>query len=393
MKHKTEALPALTSIRGVAAVGVVLFHLRDSYSGQTNWLEFFSRGSMGVDLFFVLSGFILAHVYGNFNGQAPAKLDWHRFIVARVARIYPLHLVTLLAMLMLVMTWPAFARRYEDYTSTFSFVLNLLLIQNWGLIRVSWNIPSWSISAEWLMYLLFPLLAMPRFWTTASSSKLLALMFIIVSAQLTLVHYKGWNDYGGMALGGMSRVLFEFSLGFAARHYWNRVDPGPTLALNSAQIAFATGLLVCTAFEPLWFCFVPLAAALICTLACRDAVLSRILSVAPLVYLGEISYSLYMWHWLILNSANTANAPSWLEGWSERYAVDVSAAAQLAVTIFAAVLSYHFLEQPCRQAIMAGQSKWRSARKLSIAEPSASNSVDSNLPRALKPTKRPTSDG
>jgi peptidoglycan/LPS O-acetylase OafA/YrhL len=229
-------------------------------------------------------------------------------------------------------------------------VLNLALLQNWGLIRASWNIPSWSISAEWLMYLLFPLLAMPRFWNAASASKLFVTMVVIVAAQTFLVLAKGWTDYGGMSLGGMTRVVFEFLLGYAAWHFNSRIAPRATPLFNLVQLAIACGLMASVLVNAIWLAFVPFAAALICTLGNRDAALSKGLATKPLVYLGEISYSLYMWHWLVLNVANTADLPKWL-GPAE-HAAALATLVQLMLVLMVAAVSYRFIEQPCRKSIV-----------------------------------------
>src|SRR5688572_11994062 len=149
---------SLTSLRFFAALAVVAFHYMRAFpAGAGAAAALTAKGYLAVDFFFILSGFILAHVY------LPAiEQDAFRardFYAKRLARIYPVHFVT--AMVAVVMF--AAAEKMEIPGRDFSFhdlFANLLLVHGWGVSDdLSLNKPSWSISAEWFAYLLFPLLA------------------------------------------------------------------------------------------------------------------------------------------------------------------------------------------------------------------------------------------
>ena len=179
-------IPALTGLRGVGAVWVVSLHLTLGSS-----IPIVSRGDLGVDLFFILSGFILTRVHmSDFDGgYSIAKFG--RFLLLRLARIYPLHLFTLFVFGAIVLALPDFTDRYEhpEYFSWQQFIATALLVQNWRMGLVSaWNSPSWSLSAEWLAYIAFPvsifLASVPRweFKPVVAMAALLAMMFLCTAA-------------------------------------------------------------------------------------------------------------------------------------------------------------------------------------------------------------------
>jgi len=158
-----EIVP-LTAWRGVAALLVFVLHQRGIY-GDTwpldAWTPFFARGYLWVDFFFVLSGFVLALVYSDSLLRQFLWVSYAEFLKRRLRRIYPLHVATLLAVTPLV-----FAQHFVGGTKdtaqslAWTFLSNLSPTHAWGLFdRLSWNRPSWSISAEWAAYLLFPVVA------------------------------------------------------------------------------------------------------------------------------------------------------------------------------------------------------------------------------------------
>ncbi|MDU0356368.1 acyltransferase [Paraglaciecola aquimarina] len=211
---QSQTILSLTSIRSFAALFVVWYHVAVSFTAYDfTFFNLFLNGSLSVDLFFVLSGFILHHVYKDKN----IHKSYRKFVFTRLARIYPLHLVTLLTLLFITLVLDDFSDRYNpEYYTGLSFFLNLLLVQNWGFIPPSWNMVSWSISAEWFMYLLFPFMVcgVSRF-KLAKTQKVYPFITLFVLASHYLAIYTLQLDgYGGMSIGGMIQVFFEFSLGF-----------------------------------------------------------------------------------------------------------------------------------------------------------------------------------
>lgn len=348
------ALPPLTSIRGIAALAVVFFHIHETFlAADLRFFRWFESGWLGVDLFFVLSGFIMAHVYTDAPVLGRASAFSVTFLRARLARIYPLHLATLMATLALVLVLPGFGARYPHYFGIDSFVLNLLLMQNWGLIGASWNMVSWSISAEWFMYLLFPVMLMARqaVWP-ASERRAAVLAFMLIACVLgrhyAVIGVQGWAHYGGMAAGGMVRVVCEFSLGFLVYHVSSRLHPAPgTLAFELYGLVLWAVVLLAFFDHRCWWLFVPAVALLIATLGSNRGIMARVLGARPLVYLGEISFSLYMWHWLVIQVHNLLRDQGVLtvDGLGGIY---LQCASMVLLSGLAAALSFAWIEKPAR---------------------------------------------
>jgi peptidoglycan/LPS O-acetylase OafA/YrhL len=138
----------LDGLRGIAAIAVMAFHFNIFFLPQAR-LPFVGRGYLAVDLFFLLSGFVMAHVYGR-KLASNWRAHWQEFAIARFARIYPLFALTLLAVMTVHVSDPrlrmvSFSRR--------SLALQPLLLQQWS--GLSWNYPSWSISTEAEAYVFF----------------------------------------------------------------------------------------------------------------------------------------------------------------------------------------------------------------------------------------------
>src|SRR6266567_7058688 len=199
-------IPALTGLRGVAAAWVALFHL-------TVGVPILRYGDMGVDVFFILSGYVLTYVYA---GKLTNAADYFGFIRARLARIYPLHLVTLCVLALMVVALPDFAERYpmpEQRWGFGPFLASLVLVQNWGyFLPTSWNTPSWSLSAEWLAYLIFPFFLFATQWPRSKITPLALAgsLFLALYAEFAL---KGLPGLAGGGAPGMLRMTCEFAAG------------------------------------------------------------------------------------------------------------------------------------------------------------------------------------
>jgi peptidoglycan/LPS O-acetylase OafA/YrhL len=134
---------SLDGLRGIAAIVVMLFHFNIFFLPQAR-LPFVGRAYLAVDLFFLLSGFVMTHVYGHLLASN-WRAHWPKFAIARFARIYPLFAVTTLVMIIVValsnmpLIFVSFSVR--------SLLLQPLLLQQWAS-GLSWDYPSWSISTE-----------------------------------------------------------------------------------------------------------------------------------------------------------------------------------------------------------------------------------------------------
>src|ERR1700761_332984 len=164
-------IKALTGLRIVAAVWVVLFHFRPMLTDASPDVRdalapILNCGAQGVDLFFILSGFVLAWNYLDRMGRAWTLRATVRFLWLRLARVWPVYLVTLhLAALWVIFTLHVghVPSPDADQLSAVSYVRQILLVQLWFqpyFDGTSWDGPAWSISAEWLAYLLFGVLVL-----------------------------------------------------------------------------------------------------------------------------------------------------------------------------------------------------------------------------------------
>src|SRR5690606_19338591 len=148
----------LTSLRFLAALWVVVYLMWPNLAvGGMPALA--AKGYLGVELFFVLSGFILSHVYLQAFGEK--RFGYRGFLWARIARVYPLHLFTLFGVMALGLAATAAGMAIDSGILSWKTLLpNLLMVHAWGFAgEAGWNHPSWSISAEWFAYLTFPLFA------------------------------------------------------------------------------------------------------------------------------------------------------------------------------------------------------------------------------------------
>lgn len=298
-------IPQLTGLRAFAASWVVLYHFRTDIENlipTTSWMRaFFGAGYVGVDVFFVLSGFIICYTYlPDFGGVAKPKA-YLRFFWLRLARMYPVHLATL-AFFLLWNTpggWRgANLAEIADRMRLWEFQQQVLLVHAWGAGETrSWNYPSWSISVEWFAYLLFPVAALGfarlKSHRSAGTAVLVALAFNVLSFWAV--------DLGGY--GGefpMVRIVGEFSAGACLfllwRDGWHSEFPWARIA----TVAFVSGVAAASAIgiygSAAAVISAPLFAISIVGMAYSFDGISRFFALPVLVFLGEASYSLYMTH-------------------------------------------------------------------------------------------------
>nr|WP_321983012.1 acyltransferase [uncultured Lichenicoccus sp.] len=356
-------LPALTSIRGLLAWWVVLFHFAPTAPFHLDpHAPFIAKGIVAVDGFFVLSGFVLCHVH-------PVIIDRDRpygtadFLVSRLARIYPLHLAMLAAFVLVVAAFRLTHPHQSGAGVPFSadrlpgLLRQLALLHGWFRWgrEAAWNVPSWSISSEFAAYLLAPLLFLSlsrlhpvRAW--AAAGLLAAVIFCLAEAHLLF--------RGTMVL---PRVLLEFCLGAllrtALRHGHAGLDRSRDLGLVAGWLA-AVGF----AFTSQVALFLAAIVWLLLLLSLRTrratGALGRIERVC--LYLGETSFAVYMCHAFILML--------WGPEISNRLALfrhPVPAALCLFVVIQGcASLLHHLVEVPAQRGMRQRFRAWTQARAL-----------------------------
>lgn len=308
-------IPALTGLRAVAAWWVVAYHFRLTLATPSlGWLvPPLSAGYVAVDIFFVLSGFVLALKYfdefSNFVGNGAVQFGrvhaWLGFLGKRLARIYPLHFVMLCVYLLNPLAIYLFSSQgawTEGYGPAY-FLLSLLLVQNWGFApALQWNIPAWSISTEWLAYALFPLLIALVAWAQRRGAMALLLLAGAACAALSLAY--SWRGVSTLAVGiealGAWRCVCGFLVGVVLARLRALYPLQTARWAGPALLGSSLAAMLCMVNGTQDHVYVPvLAAALVLWVSGSPPVTSRLLASGWLVALGTVSYSTYLAHYFI----------------------------------------------------------------------------------------------
>lgn len=283
---------ALDALRGIAALGVAAYHVEGG--GPLFASTIVRNGWLWVDFFFVLSGFVIAASYGD---RLSRGFPVARFMVLRLGRIYPLHALLLAIYLALELAWWAWQPAGWGLRAPFSqgrspalFAAGVLLVQAFVPGQSAWNGQSWSISVELWLYLAGAWLwrrAGPHSWRfglAAAGAAAAALLARVPEMWLLTPH-----ELRGVA---------GFGLGMACWR-WHCGEPTPR-----GTLAEGASLAVLAAVLWLPACPVPLAdavfAAVVVVFARERGVFARLLARPACVFLGTVSYSLYMVHALVI---------------------------------------------------------------------------------------------
>ncbi|HXE49824.1 MAG TPA: acyltransferase [Ramlibacter sp.] len=294
---------ALDGWRGICACCVVLFHFHGYSPIYTSPLV--RNSYLFVDFFFVLSGFVIAWNYA-------ARLDsWHgvkRFLILRWGRVYPLHIFMLFCFLAYEtvrllngLGRPSPPPTFTGGNQPLAVLTNLFLVQSLNLHdSLTWNGPAWSISTEFWTYVIFALISVwlgMRNWVLVAAAVTAPILLYQVSRTGMDITF----DYG------LIRCLFGFALGVACYRIYRRRPPqapvagvGAMTILECAVVA-AVVLFVSAAGTSAWSLLAPFVFALaVLVFAAEQGLLSRLFGLPLLKWLGKLSYSIYLTHYLIV---------------------------------------------------------------------------------------------
>jgi peptidoglycan/LPS O-acetylase OafA/YrhL len=383
---RSGEIKALTGFRIVAAVWVVLFHFRPLLLAAAPQLSealapVLNCGAQGVDLFFILSGFVLTWNHLDRMGWSWSARATLHFLWLRLARVWPVYLVTLhLAALWIIFTLNVghVPSPDVDQLSAINYVRQILLVQLWFqpyFDGSSWDGPAWSISAEWLAYLLFGLLVVVIF-RMALVTRVRGLMCLSVAASLPPVllllatgeFYTPWS--------WLPRIVMQFIAGALAGAAVRRLRPTESARRGAGYLSVLLSVAIIALLylldaHPLTgvrdsggfvdVLFVPL----VVTLAIGMGTLPRVLSTRTLVFGGQISFSLYMvhelvhtaWDWVLAQFALT------MPGYMAKLVV----VGLLAIAVGLAILLFHYVEEPAR--------RWM-RRMVGVREPNTNARID-----------------
>lgn len=307
------------------------------------------HGYLAVDFFFVLSGFIMSYTYlSSFETHQPHA--FRSFLAKRVARIVPLNVAVLVALMILGAISVEVLGRNVFFTSDdlpFDLLANLLMLQGLG-IGTNLNGPSWSISTEFAAYILFPgyvLLVFNRRKLISIPALVLAVSILCWQASLHPRLSLASDATGDQLV----RCFTEFAIGMGSYRLYR--DPRAALLIGSDTAAFslAAAMIGCLLMR-MDLPFALLCPFLIATLAQNRGRMDRLLSGRAVYFLGLVSYSLYLIHGVF--------RPIWLEAIRALHPAPVSAPSALLIALVGSLsvipfawIAYAWVERPGRATV------------------------------------------
>lgn len=376
--HQTKRyIDSLTGLRAVAAFWVLLFHSWNfffyNYTDQ-----FFIKieegvpllvrtGYLGVDIFFVLSGFVMAINYWDDFVKERWTL-YGRYVLNRIARIYPAYIVTFFLTSFLVFTrlsyvpeshisWSAFWSELP-FVATMTHALFFTNIEE--VLRQFWfaNAVIWTLSFEWVAYLAFPLLVILFSKTRyALYALLISGLLLLFGMYLNLLSLSDTDQpaliaYAFFGWHGLLRIGSEFLLGMAGALMLRKVSR--TMGWQSLVLLAAMGVLLYLQQELLFIALLPFFMVTVATGK------HPLLSSPIMVYLGEISYSLYLLHLLLIHviTAYSVKHQSYIVNIPQLWVKIALYGAYIAAAILAAHLMYRYVEKPLRRVVRRLSSEY-----------------------------------
>jgi len=363
-------LASLDSWRGICALLVAVHHFVLFSVNEFNYhtIESFF---LFVDFFFVLSGFVISL---NYSTRIKSTADLADFIVRRFARVWPLHAIVMTGFVCAYIVIRAIGTE-SPYTIGASsttylpikFPLVLALFNSFGAFSGGWNLPSWSISAEFAAYLVFASCMLSKYrYTLICAFTLLGAYYVFVVSE---THINLTANFG------VFRCLYGFGVGVGAHHLYAHAQQRGSLSAasnTSTEIIALIALIVflhasvtpsgeatpTSAFAPILF------SAIVIAYSGQRGAIGRLLRLKPFLKIGQWSYSIYITHWLILISmaaASNALHPAYkqVELWGGIYwkwdlssptTFLIALAIYLAVLLSLSSITYAAIEDPCRKA-------------------------------------------
>ena len=295
---------ALDGWRGLCALLVAAHHLE--VHGFLYWQPLVCNAWLFVDFFFVLSGFVMAHAYGEKLSQG---VGFRAFVIRRFGRLWPLHAAVLAALVAIegahlaIQHWHPIAGEHAAFTfsrSPFAILTNLFLVQALGFHPFdTWNGPAWSISVEFCTYLVFAAVCA---MAPKRPQRMLASLVLALAAAALLASV---SDYGMRETfhWALPRCIFGFFLGTLTYEAWRSGATKKLAGTGFEWVAIILVLLFVTyvpGHAALEYLAPPLFSFVVLVFAGDSGQFSRLLAMRTPAALGRWSYSIYMVHTLIL---------------------------------------------------------------------------------------------
>lgn len=350
-------LPALTGIRTLLAIFIILFHFTPPHLGLL--YPFIDNGYIFVGVFFLISGYVLTYNYAD-RGRSLSKRE---FWLARISRLYPVYLFVLLISLSMVQEeWHA--RTHAEFWQ--GIILTPLVLQGWSpSVATFWNTAAWTLTSECVLYAAFPwLIRLPWPKRPLHLVALLIAVWVIGLAPHSLYLYLNPDHIAGPVDRYSSTQLLRF-LKYTPLPYVCTFLTGVTLGklqhaltltarerLILSAISLATvGIFFYTLVRHTPYLLMhgglltPLFAALVLGLSGPHPI-SALFSWRPLLLIGESSYCLYLLHFNVFQLLHIYRVPERL------HLVALEPWLSYAILILLALAVFHFVETPARKAIL-----------------------------------------
>ncbi|MEH2064606.1 MAG: acyltransferase [Nostoc sp.] len=363
-------IKTLTSLRGIAALVVVVHHF--SYyalpkigSTISAYSDFFKNGYLWVDFFFILSGFIMTHVYVE-DFYLKVSLDKYRsYLFSRFARIYPLH-IFILSLFVGLEIVKIFLLNTSAFTGKFNLTAlfaNIFLLQAFDLscppllwCDTYWNEPAWSISVEFVIYCAFPFILL--FLLRNSPKNDLMIYSCTLLSILLLITFTRGNLDSIVGIPSIARCGLECVLGIITYKVYRRGNYQKYFNLNLLVIIATIWIVLIMHYY--WhhsrnlhdWLILPAFSILILGVSINNnTVISKVLNSRLMLYFGTISYSVYMVHWFLQELLKLL----WLYNFHDvfgkkftEYQALTSLGVFLMIVLLTASFTYRFVEVPMR---------------------------------------------
>jgi peptidoglycan/LPS O-acetylase OafA/YrhL len=368
-----KQITSLTSLRGIAALIVVMHHFSYYLLPRIGEIlsahsHFFQNGYLWVDFFFILSGFIMTHVYSKYFSVEVSSGNYRSYLFSRFARIYPLHLFVIVMLIgleiakMFLFDPPAFTGKFN----LTALVASISLLQAFDLncpplfwCDTYWNEPAWSISVEFVIYCLFPFLLL--FLSKIDRQFNLIIYLCTLIPILLLIQFTRGNLDAIIGIPAIARCGLECVLGIITYKVYQRGNYQNYINLDLLAIVSIVWIVYVMHNWSDWgrsfhdWSILPAFSLLILAVSTQtNSLILKLINSRSIIYLGTISYSIYLVHWLISELVKTI----WLSKFQVTFGTNfqdgeavIALGILMPIVLVTASLTYRFVELPMRSLL------------------------------------------
>lgn len=376
-------LQALDGWRGIACLYVALYHLNVAHSAwNATWL---AHPEPVLELFFVLSGFVMAM---GFADSIKDARDFIAYIIRRFGRVFPLHLFTFGLLLALAAAKILAGANHGGFNVQMrpeAIVPQIFGVQTWVGHGLSWNYPAWTMSAELAAYIVLGLLV------GLLRSRMLRLIgaavIMVAAGSLYFADLTAPNAPFNVA--SVSRCFAAFFLGFIVYDLWRDLSAPSARLATALQVGALIGVAVALTAHftgELYFINHLIAVLVVVAFANDRGPIAKLMAAPPLLWLGKLSFSLYMVHAVIVTYLQTAffalerltgrefvfthitpyGGPTELISLGPVWANNLLMLAYMLVVVLSAMWIYRWVEDPSRR-VSTDLAKRYQKRELKLA--------------------------